>query len=461
MKYYKIETRKPILDFCKPYIKIPQLKSKYNLNLNVNYLNTKNNINKLRTNYTPIRTYNYFKDKKNDIMKTTPIKYQYRKIPFQKVKGFKFKLPKNPINIKQLKKKTNTDINYPIINEQNNSIIQNNMNNNYNYNTRLETIVHQDDIFFDKKKDNDNIINKEEFKYNKIEKPIYHQLIDAKSSSLGSKYETREESAHFLRSKSSIKNIQLIKKENDENLIKNFSFLKFGKKQNKIDLSPNQKLLKYISKAIKQLDKIKILIKSQYRTKETLNIIKTKDSPKNKNIQIDLSKIGKNLEKYKNIIRIDNNKINLSFERRNNTISAYNDNYILNKKNKNKTTFKKLNKTITYDDLKSNNKNGFKKYKINRINKIEYINKYNTINNEDKYKIKNFDTEIKIPKLDINYIKKIGNNNGINYIGEDINKKIKLKDRYKNDNDGESNYYCDEKDNTNINTDIANFEFSD
>ena len=64
MKYYKIETRKPILDFGKPYIKIPQLKSKNNLNLNVNYLNTKNITNKLRSNYTPIRTYNYFKDKK-------------------------------------------------------------------------------------------------------------------------------------------------------------------------------------------------------------------------------------------------------------------------------------------------------------------------------------------------------------------------------------------------------------
>ena len=455
MKYYKIETRKPILDFGKPYIKIPQLKSKNNLNLNVNYLNTKNITNKLRSNYTPIRTYNYFKDKKNDIMKATPIKYQYRKIPFQKVKGFKFKLPNNPINIKQLKKKINEDINYPIICEHNNNTIQSNMNNNYNNNTRLETIVHQDDMVFEKKKNNDNIINNEGIRYNKIEKPIYNQIIDAKSSSLGSKYETREESANFIRSKSSLNNIKLLKKEKDEDIIKNFSFLKFRKKQNKIDLSPNQKILKYISKAIKQLTKIKILIKSQTKTKELLNKIKINESPIKKNINIDLSKIGKNLEKYKNIIRIDNNKINLSFERRNQTISTYNDNYILNKRNKNKATFKKLNKTITYDDLKSNNKNGYKKLRLNRINKIEYMNKYNTINNEDKNKIKNFDTEIKIPKIDINYIKKMRN------IDEEINKKIKLKDRYKNDNDGESNYYNDERDNTNINTDIANFEFSD
>ena len=34
------------------------------------------------------------------------------------------------------------------------------------------------------------------------------------------------------------------------------------------------------------------------------------------------------------------------------------------------------------------------------------MNKYNTINTEEKYNIKNSDTEIKIPKKDINYIKK-------------------------------------------------------
>jgi hypothetical protein len=375
-------------------------------------------------------------------VKTTPIKYQYRKIPFQKVKGFKFKLPNNPINIKQIKKKANTNVNYPIICERNNNTIQNNMNNNYNNinDNRLETIVHQDDEF----------INKEESLYNKIEKPIYNQIIETKSSSLGSKYETREESAHFVRSKSSINNIQLIKKEKekDKNLIKNFSFLKFGKKSNELlDLSPNHKLLKYINKAINQLNKIKILIKSQNQTKQNLNIIKantkTKEFSPNRNIQIDLSKIGKNLEKYKNIIRIDSNKINLSFDK------------------KNKNIFKKLNKTITYEELKSKNKNGNKKLRINRINKIEYVNKYNTINNEEKFRIKNFDTEINIPKIDINYIKKMNNN--IYEEDKEINKKNKLKERYKNDNEGESSYYYEDKDknNSNINTDIANFEFSD
>ena len=436
MKYYKIDIKKPFLNLNKPYLKIPQYKNnKYDLNLNPNFFNNKNNINKIRSNYTPIRTYNYFKDKKNDIVKTTPIKYQYRKIPFQKVKGFKFKLPNNPINIKHIKKKANTNIDYPIICERNNNTIQNNMNNNYNYNynnindTRLETIVHQDDEF----------INKEESLYNKIEKPFYHQIIETKSSSLGSKYETREESAHFVRSKSSINNIQLIKKEKekDKNIIKNFSFLKFGKKSNNklLDLSPNHKLLKYINKAINQLNKIKILIKSQNQTKQNLNIIKTKtkESSPSRNIRIDLSKIGKNLEKYKNIIRIDSNKINISFDK------------------KNKNIFKKLNKTITYDELKSKNKNWNKKLRINRINKIEYGNKYNTINNEEKFRIKNFDTEIKIPKINIYEEDK------------EINKKNKLKERYKNDNEGESSYYYEDKDknNSNINTDIANFEFSD
>ena len=61
-----------------------------------------------------------------------------------------------------------------------------------------------------------------------------------------------------------------------------------------LDLSPNHKLLKYINKAINQLNKIKILIKSQNQTKQNLNIIKTKtkESSPSRNIRIDLSKIG-------------------------------------------------------------------------------------------------------------------------------------------------------------------------
>ena len=181
----------------------------------------------------------------------------------------------------------------------------------------------------------------------------------------------------------------------------------------------------------------------------------------NKNIRIDLSKIGKNLQKYKNIIDIDNNKINLSFERNNQTIGINNNiDYIMNKKKK-KTAFKKLNRTITYDELKTNNKKGHRTF---HINKIEYMNKYGTINNEDKFRIKNSDTEIKIPKIDINYIKKMKKEKDLYLVKDDekeLNNKKYLKDRYKTENDRESIFYNDDGENANINTDIANFEFSD
>ena len=180
--------------------------------------------------------------------------------------------------------------------------------------------------------------------------------------------------------------------------------------------------------------------------------------------------MGHNLEKYKNIIDIDKNKINLSFKknknhRKNQTIDINDYNY----KNKKEFTLKKLNRTITYDNLKLNVKKGqkmmnineksfknFKKLNINR-NMIEYGKRFNTIEDIDnyrnkrkknEYRIKNFDTEIRIPKLDINFA--INNDNNKN----------QLQDRYKNDNEGESDNTAK---NLNINNeaDIANFEFSD
>ena len=60
------------------------------------------------------------------------------------------------------------------------------------------------------------------------------------------------------------------------------------------------------------------------------------------------------------------------------------------------------------------------------------MNKYNTINNEDKNKIKNFDTEIKIPKIDINYTKKIrvyAHSIGSYYIREEIYSMLKTVSR--------------------------------
>ena len=427
MKYhnYKGENRKLILKYEKPISKelYNQIKLKYNLN-NLNYINNKKKNPQSKINYTPIKTYNninnnFFKQKNNnEIQKTTPIKYQYRKIPFSKLKGFKFKLPNNILK-NQIKK---IDINYPLICGHNATAIQSNLNNNID--TKKEVI-----------NNNNNDVNKD----NKKLKPIYH-LIDGKSSSLGSKYETREESAHFMRSKSSLNNSNYNRNE-------------------KKDI--NTALLKYINKAIKQLNKIREIIIDN--TDKSIKI-------NNKSIKIDLSKMGHNLEKYKNIIDIDKNKINLSFKknknhRKNQTIDINDYNY----KNKKEFTLKKLNRTITYDNLKLNVKKGqkmmnineksfknFKKLNINR-NMIEYGKRFNTIEDIDnyrnkrkknEYRIKNFDTEIRIPKLDINFA--INNDNNKN----------QLKDRYKNDNEGESDNTAK---NLNINNeaDIANFEFSD
>ena len=454
MKYRKPNNQKLFLNFGKPFIKgFYNNQNVFKYNLNTNFINTKYYPKKnIQNIYTHINKYNNdITNKKNELTKISPIKYQYRKIPFKKVKGFKFKLPnntnntnniKNILNLKQIKNKTN--INYPIICEHNCSTIQSNMKDSLN--AKEETINHQENII------------------NKIKKPIYHQIIE--TSSIGSKYETREESAHFVRSKSSLNNIHLIKKEKEKekNFIKDFSFLKFKRKKDKDSLSPDKKLLKYVNKAIKQLNKIKILITEQNTKKENLSAIKQKENLKNKNIRIDISKIGKNLEKYKNIIDIDKNKINLSYDRKSQTIGVNNDidKYIIKKK-RNKNVFKKLNKTIVYEDLKSNYKSGTKIFNINKRNKMEYLNKYNTINNEDKYKIRNYDTEIKIPKIDINYFKKIKNDKKLNLEKDEmkeLDKKKRLIDRYKTENDGETIFYNDEKENNN-NTDIANFEFSD
>ena len=81
MKYHKLDNRKLFLNFERPFTKglynnNNQNKLKYNLHMN--HLNTKNYQNKIKNNYTPIKTFNFLKDKKNnEILKTSPIKYQY------------------------------------------------------------------------------------------------------------------------------------------------------------------------------------------------------------------------------------------------------------------------------------------------------------------------------------------------------------------------------------------------
>ena len=299
------------------------------------------------------------------------------------------------------------------------------------------------------------------------------------------------------RSKSSINSPQLFGginlNKNINNLKKKtFKFLKFDKMDDKIKITSKKKILKYIEKAIKQLTKIKTIILDEKETEynedkeannegeineENEDEEKIKENLKNKYIKLDLLKKGKNLDKYKNIIDIDKNTINISYEANNKEIFPYN--FKILDKRPNKNAFGKINRTITYDDLKSNVKEkqklmqieqksfkNFKKFKFNKRNKSENNIKYNTINaynydylsyksimknNENNYKIKNYDTEIKIPKLNFKFNKNENTNIELNKINEEDNY---LNNYYKNN----KRYGDNEEDN---NPDIANFEFSD
>ena len=302
--------------------------------------------------------------------------------------------------------------------------------------------------------------------------------------------ETGEESSHYLnksRSKSSIGSLQLFK--NNINLSKNkskglkknnFSFLKFDKnnqnKKLKLSISSKKKILKYLDKTIKELTKIKTIIldekDSEYYKEEDINeeneIEKIQKEGKNKYNKIDLSKKELNLDKYRNIIDIDKKTININMEENNINIC--------NKNNSNGHVIKQLNRTITYDNLKYNAKENqkilnitqksfknFKKLYGNKRHKSEkFNNKYQTVGSyhedsyyykgflkKNDYKIKNYDTEIVIPKLKINYNKnKINSENELNNIKEE---------EYLNNIDDVYNTK-NEKDN---NSDLANFEFSD
>ena len=240
------------------------------------------------------------------IMKTSPLKFQYKKIPFDKVKGYKIKLP-NPFRNKRqnnnYKKKVLNiyHINYPLISEHNHSSIQTNKDtieekfnkrsysyldtitdkqntlNSQNNTLTQKTLIINKNLNHVIKQTNIIIKNKE----NNNKKPLYY-FIESKSSSIGSKLETREESGHFLksRSKSSINSPQLFSginlNKNINNLKKkNFKFLKFDKINNKIKIASKRKILKYIEKTIKQLTKIKTIILDEEEAE------KNKDNQKN------------------------------------------------------------------------------------------------------------------------------------------------------------------------------------
>ena len=391
---------------------------------------------------------------------------------------------------------TNLNSNYNNLYKKNNDNTNNNTINiklttNANSNNNILSTIHE------KYNTTNNTHNKSKshqkkikiFSENKISVP---QCIETKSSSNGSKLETREESSHYLnksRSKSSIDSFQLFKNninvtENKRKDLKknNFSFLKFDKNNHnqnhklKLNISSKKKILKYLDKTIRQLTKIKTIILNEedsedYKEKdaeEENKIEKFQKEGKNKYNKIDLSKIERNLDKYKNIIEIDKNTINISMEGNTNNIG--------NNNNGNGHIIKKLNRAITYDNLKCNIKENqkllnitqksfknFKKLYENKHNNLEkFNNKYETVSSyhgdsynytgflkKNDYKINNYDTEIAIPKLKINY-----NKNNIN--SEIELNKIKEEEYLNNIDDG----YNINNENDN-NSDLANFEFSD
>ena len=566
-KYQNIDNKKLMLKLEKPMLLHILSNNKFNYKINSinnqnkhirntsisplvlgrnNKLNNNSpNFNKLvnqKKNLSPKKTFNYMKNNANHINRTTPMKYQYKKIPFEKVKGFKLKLPNsiysNKPGIYNSNNKKNIINNqqncYPLIVDRNLSTIESNINTkkekqnkssntNINYNNayknnntinnlvndikaaKIETNLNNNNTTQEpniKNNDNNNKSKSTEKKiiiFNDNKKTLQQQM-ETKSSSLGSKLETREESGNYLRSKSFVNsqlfnhNIKFIKSKNNEKY-KNFSFVKFDKKNNiynKFNFATKKKILKYLDNTIKQLTTIKTIILDDkdsldYKdNKEEIDINeeteedeKLKEGIKNKFIKIDLEKIGKNLDKFKNKIDIDKNTINISYEGNKNDVHYYNFNG-LNRKG-NKEILKKLNKTITYDNLKANvrenkkflnmNQKSFKNFKklnLGRRNKSEKFRKYDTVSTYgdfynynynykgmykkiDNNKIKNYDTEITIPKLKFNF-NKSGIDNELNKIKEEknyLNNEAKIKDRYNGDNEADNN------------ADIANFEFSD
>jgi hypothetical protein len=398
------------------------------------------------------------------------------------------------INLKKDKSKQSSciNLNYNFNNLYNKNYYKNNTNN-ITINTMITTKTNSNNntlnTIHEKYNTTNNTHNKSHSKkkiiiFNENKKSL-PQCIETKSSSTGSKMETREESSHYMnksRSKSSIGSLQLFKKniniaENKSKELKNnFSFLKFDKinhNQNhriKLDISSKKKILKYLDKTIKQLTKIKTIILDEKDSEDYKDedINEENELGKNKYNKIDLSKIERNLDKYKNIKEIDKNTINISMEGNNNDIPKNN--------NGNEHAIKKLNRTITYDNLKFNVKENqkllnitqksfknFKKLYENKRNKSEkFKNKYETVDSyhgdsfnytgflkKNDFKINNYDTEVAIPKLKINYNKK--NTNSESELNN-INEKEYL-------NNIDNGYYID-NDNDN-NHDLANFEFSD
>ena len=486
--YQNIDTKKFMHKLEKPHLlrilsnNKMQFKRNYNHNTSLSPLII-GNLNKNRQAKSPIKTYNYIN---NNIIKTTPMKYQYKKLPFDKVRGFKIKL-NNPIKNKNNNNNYLNNINnnnnnynrkniinnqqnyYPLICERNLSTIQSNMTkksekqnqnhtssfsylnlnfNNLNKRNIINNINTQTNENYTDNI-NDKNQNKNIFIFNDNKKPLYQQLMETKSSSIGSKLETREASRHFSHHKMKIDN--------------NFHFHQFKNNNinNKLTVLSKKKIIKYLDKTIKQLNRIKTIILDEKDSEES----KIKEDINQKFIKI-IKKNNNKKDKDKNKDNDDLNNININFKGEGNKTEINQNN---DKNSKNEIhIWKRLNRTITYDDLKCNviekqkllnvTQKSFKDFKKNNKKKNELYKKYETLNtyngdcyNNHKegiiknYKIKNYDTEIKIPTLNIN------DNLKLNKINEEDNNNMnnKANERYKIDKNGDNN------------SDIANFEFSD
>ena len=461
------------------------------INKNPNLLNIKRN-SRLKITSTPIQKLNtkpFLKEHNININNAIQNKFQYKKLPFEKIRRLKIKLNDESINdLNNINKKKLSNIKkqyslptvqniHSVVNKKANIKINNinkynNLQQNY-YDTGKNIPIN----FTENEKKNKKILL-----FNEINKPLW-QLLDTKGSSIGSKLETREMSGNTaIRSKSSLNSPQIVDFNNNfkvfkercqslKNLFGNDRTIDNSFMNMNYNSNFKQRIIKYLDKTIKELKKIKTIIQDDNEMDEY-----KEDFEKGHNDEIKdnkFKKIDLNEKKYnfnKNNLNINNkNIINYNFRNDNNKINKL----ILNKSPSNIFNFNKLNKTISYDELKFDVKekqkysgmeqksfNNIKKTIKNRRTNSSINNQFNTVicGDEQSYKedeysnsknnniVRNVDHEVVIPKLIINK-----ENSFIKINENEKNKKELTKDRYIE----EDNNYNDD------NTELANFEFSD
>ena len=459
------------------------------INKNSNLLNIKRN-NRLKLASSPFQEINTkpLIKEHNIENNANKKKFQYKKLPFEKIRRLKIKLnDESNININYIDKTKLNNIqkqrNLPTV--QNTQSILNKkskikINNINEYNNFKKN-------FYDTRKNipinyaENEKINKKILIYNDNKKP-FCQLFDTKGSSFGSKIETREMSGNTaIRSKSSLNSPQIGNYNNNFKIVKercqslNNLFCNDRSIENSIiNMNYNsmfkRKIIKYLDNTIKELKKIKTIIldDKEIEYKEDYEKGNDDEIKENKLKKIDLNK---KYNFYKNNLNTDTkNNINYNLGKGDNKIHKL----VINKSPSNIFNFAKLNKTISYDELKFDVKekqkysgieqksfNNIKKNGKHRRTNTFSNNQYNTVNcgNEQFYKddeftnsrnnniIRNYDCEVVIPKLKINK-----ENNFIKINENDKNTKHLTKDRYIEEDNNNNNV---------DNTELANFEFSD